>query len=331
MTICISFLFNYPQLNVLRIAISHFRGGGGPSQNLNRALVVGIIVIRPIASLGIESIMSEHQTGILAIGEGAAMEAFLNDKKVPGKDLLEKVDNYCKIYGVPAEIQTRMHNIRKNRNIAAHGLRAQMVELDYVSQEMKEYQSYYYRSKGKPGKTKAYNVDLAHGKAERARKPKPKASNGDEKPKRQDKPTPKPHHSEKGPRDDSTAGKQNRAAPTAASTVPRSTPPPRKKDLVPSKPSSDAAAPKKPRPPNAAFSSPPAAPRQQQMSSQLIGLVYSLPTPTNPPAQPRRDKPKPSALSSSSSSAPRKGPSPSSGQAKRPDGNKQTDRAKKGK
>eukprot|EP01122_Echinamoeba_exundans_P003117 TRINITY_DN1326_c0_g1_i2.p1 TRINITY_DN1326_c0_g1~~TRINITY_DN1326_c0_g1_i2.p1 ORF type:complete len:282 (-),score=37.75 TRINITY_DN1326_c0_g1_i2:198-959(-) len=253
------------------------------------------------------------------------MEAFLNDKKVPGKDLLEKVDNYCKIYGVPAEIQTRMHNIRKNRNIVAHGLSAQMVELDYVSQEMKEYQSYYYRSKGKVGKTKAYNVDLEHGKVERARKPKPKASNGDEKPKRQDKPTPKPSHGEKGPRDDPTVGKQNRATPPAASAVNRTAPAPKKRDPVPSKPSHDDAAPKRSRP-QSESSTPQAAPRQQQTASKPVKSFDFGPRTANAPSQPRRENQPPS-------SAPRKGPNPSPGPSKfkREDGNKPYDRTKGGK
>jgi hypothetical protein len=108
--------------------------------------------------------------GIFALAEGATMEAFLKDKKVPGDTLLELVNNYCATYNVPPETRKLMHDIRQNRNAVAHGSDGELKKLDYVSQEMKQYQSFYFAARGKAGKTKAYNVDLAKGSAERVRK-----------------------------------------------------------------------------------------------------------------------------------------------------------------
>jgi len=93
--------------------------------------------------------------------EGLIMEYFLSNK-VNASNLKESVDLYCQEYNVPDSVKTIMHNIRKNRNIAAHGLNKGIEAVDYTSSESRKYQIYYYNRKNKPQKN--YTIKNNAGK-----------------------------------------------------------------------------------------------------------------------------------------------------------------------
>ncbi len=102
--------------------------------------------------------MNGGGSGIIMLAEGMTMESFLKEKRTPGANLQQMVDNYSKMYHVPSHVLTTMHKIRMNRNIVAHNLTKQPALLNYHSSTMKSYQDYYYFKKNKPQRQARYNV-----------------------------------------------------------------------------------------------------------------------------------------------------------------------------
>jgi len=96
---------------------------------------------------------------MLMQSEGIIMEFFLNDKKIEGQNLKEKVDNYCQLYDVPPSVKKTMHDIRLNRNIAAHALDMPVKKVDYTSKELRNYQLFYYQKKHKKPKNRDYLIN----------------------------------------------------------------------------------------------------------------------------------------------------------------------------
>ena len=104
-------------------------------------------------------------TVFLAMAEGLALESFLSSVVKLRGTAKEMIDQYGRKYNVPPAVVEKMHLIRENRNKVAHSLNRSWKKIDYLSSDMKSYQSYYYASLQKPQKTKEFSVDVVQNSA----------------------------------------------------------------------------------------------------------------------------------------------------------------------